>query len=156
MKNLFFYDTIIGRIGIMEEDNKIINVFFDELDNIEDAVISETSLLKEASNQLMDYFQGKRKSFDLPICYTRGTEFQKNVWKALETIPYGETRTYKEIAELIGNPKASRAVGGANNKNQIAIFIPCHRVIGSNGKLVGYAGGVDIKEKLLILEKSYR
>lgn len=82
-----------------------------------------------------------------------GTSFQRGVWKALEAIPYGETRSYREIAERIGQPKAYRAVGMANNKNPIAVFVPCHRVIGSNGKLVGYAGGLDVKEKLLGLEK---
>ena len=92
--------------------------------------------------------------FDLPLDPI-GTEFQKKVWQALKEIPFGETRSYGEIAKLIGNEKASRAVGMANNKNPIAIIIPCHRVIGANGKLVGYAGGLDLKEKLLKLEKNY-
>lgn len=86
----------------------------------------------------------------------KGTEFQKKVWKQLTYIPYGETRTYKEIAVAIGNPKASRAVGMANNKNPITIVVPCHRVVGSNGKMVGYAGGLDMKKKLLDLEKRNR
>lgn len=102
-------------------------------------------------NEIMEYLNGKRKSFDIKY-QINGTEFQKKVWKELTNIPYGETRSYKEIAIAIGNPKASRAVGMANNKNPISIVVPCHRVIGSDGKLVGYAGGLDIKKALLDLE----
>ena len=105
-------------------------------------------------NEVMEYLNGKRKSFDIKY-EINGTEFQKKVWKELTNIPYGETRTYKEIAVAVGNPKASRAVGMANNKNPIAIIVPCHRVIGSDGKLVGYAGGLDMKRALLTLEKKY-
>ena len=96
---------------------------------------------------------GKRKEFDLPLLL-KGTPFQKQVWEALLNIPFGETRSYKQIAEAIGNPKAVRAVGMANNKNPLLIVVPCHRVIGANGKLVGYAVGLDKKEFLLKLEKS--
>ena len=95
---------------------------------------------------------GRRREFQLPLA-PKGTEFQQKVWKALLDIPYGETRSYGEIARAIGNPKASRAVGMANNRNPIAIIIPCHRVIGSTGKLVGYGGGLDKKEFLLNLER---
>ena len=116
---------------------------------------NETVLLKEAIRELNEYFDGKRTSFDLQL-ELQGTEFQKKVWKALKEIPFGETRSYGEIAKIIGNEKACRAVGMANNKNPIAIIVPCHRVIGANGKLVGYAGGVDLKEKLLNLEKSLK
>ena len=101
--------------------------------------------------EVMEYLDGKRKTFDIKY-EINGTEFQKKVWKELTKIPYGETRTYKEIAVAVGNPKASRAVGMANNKNPISIVVPCHRVIGSNGKLVGYAGGLDMKKALLDLE----
>ena len=104
--------------------------------------------------EIMEYLNGKRKSFDIKY-EINGTEFQKKVWKELTNIPYGETRSYKEIAVAVGNPKASRAVGMANNKNPIAIIVPCHRVIGSDGKLVGYAGGLDMKRVLLTLEKKY-
>jgi len=120
--------------------------------SIKDMNICETELLKEASRQLAEYLDGFRKTFDLPL-NPQGTEFQKKVWNALCDIPYGEIRSYKQIAEAVGNPKASRAVGMANNRNPIMIFIPCHRVIGSNGSLVGYGGGLDMKEKLLSLEK---
>lgn len=105
-------------------------------------------------NEIMEYLNGKRKSFDINY-EINGTEFQKKVWKELTKIPYAETRTYKEIAVAIGNPKASRAVGMANNKNPISIIVPCHRVIGSDGKLVGYAGGLDMKRALLNLEKKH-
>lgn len=101
--------------------------------------------------EVMEYLDGKRKTFDIKY-EINGTEFQKKVWKEFTKIPYGETRTYKEIAVAVGNPKASRAVGMANNKNPIAIIVPCHRVIGSDGKLVGYAGGLDMKKFLLDLE----
>ena len=114
----------------------------------------KTSPLSDlAASQLKEYIQGKRKVFDLPLKIS-GTPFQEKVWRELINIPFGETRTYKDIAIAIGTPKASRAVGMANNRNKIAIIIPCHRVIGANGSLTGYAGGLDIKEKLLLLEKN--
>lgn len=106
--------------------------------------------LSESVRQLEEYFYGERQEFDLDIDL-RGTMFQKLVWSQLQLIPYGETRSYKEIAALMGVPKAVRAVGGANNQNPIPIVIPCHRVVGANGSLVGYAGGLDIKS--LLLEK---
>lgn len=99
----------------------------------------------------MEYLSGKRKAFDFAF-ELDGTDFQNKVWEELTHIPYGETRTYKEIAIAIGNPKASRAVGMANNKNPISIVVPCHRVIGFDGKLVGYAGGLDMKKALIDLE----
>lgn len=112
----------------------------------------ETQLLCEANCQLQEYFRGKRKEFDLPI-HMQGTGFQKKVWEALCQIPYGETRSYRDVAEMVGNPKAFRAVGGANNRNPIMILVPCHRVIGANGALVGYGGGLPAKEYLLGLEQ---
>ncbi len=117
-----------------------------------DAVKEETELIKKCKQQLDEFFEGKRKTFDLPLAPT-GTAFQKRVWDALREIPYGETRTYKEIAIAVDNPKGFRAVGMANNKNPIAIIVPCHRVIGTNGKLVGYAAGMEIKTWLLALEQ---
>lgn len=107
---------------------------------------------EEVKKQLQEYFSGERKAFELPFVLY-GTPFQKEVWKQLTKIPYGETRSYKEIALAIGASKAVRAIGGANNRNPIPIVIPCHRVIGSNGALVGYGGGLPIKEYLLALEK---
>ena len=108
-------------------------------------------MLLEAKRQLEEYFAGIRAGFSLPLA-PEGTAFQKAVWEQLEAIPYGETRTYGQIAAAVGNPNASRAVGGANHNNPIAIVIPCHRVIGANGKLTGYAGGIDLKEALLRIE----
>ena len=139
MKNLYLYKTGIGKITIVEEDNKIINVYFDSEDTPKDINICETNILKEAGRQLQEYFSGVRTKFELPL-NPKGTDFMKDVWSALEKIPYGETKTYGEIAKIIGRDKAYRAVGLANNRNPIPIFIPCHRVIGANGKLVGYAG----------------
>ena len=146
----YFYDTPVGRLGIAEKDGKISQVSF--FDTVKGELL-ETPLIKEAYRQLDEYFKGKRKSFDLPLLLD-GTEFQIKVWKALMTIDYGKTSSYGDVAKLIGSPKASRAVGSANNKNKIAIIIPCHRVIGSNGTLTGYAGGLEIKQYLLDLEQN--
>ncbi len=107
--------------------------------------------LKEAYRQLAEYFRGERISFSLPL-NPRGTEFQKSVWKGLTEIPFGTTMSYKELATRVGKPGGARAVGMANNKNPLPIVVPCHRVIGSNGDLVGYAPGLDVKKKLLSIE----
>ena len=109
-------------------------------------------ILLAAQKQLSEYFAGTRQRFDLPLDF-EGTEFQKSVWQALLDIPFGETRSYRDIAEQVGNIKAVRAVGAANGKNPISIIAPCHRVVGMNGKLVGFAGGLDNKKILLGLEK---
>lgn len=151
MSNAFYYETKIGKIGIVENGTAITHLYFGEIIS-EDINMIETPLLKKAKQELEEYLDGKRKTFDLPLA-PEGTEFMQKVWKALKEIPYGETCSYKDIAKSIGNIKASRAVGMANNRNPILIFIPCHRVIGANGSLVGYAGGLDIKEKLLEMEK---
>ncbi|AFS77411.1 methylated-DNA--protein-cysteinemethyltransferase Ogt [Gottschalkia acidurici 9a] len=151
MKNAFCYETMIGKIVIIENGTAITHAYLGE--DIPNGVdIIETSLLKQAKNELIEYLDGKRKKFNISL-EPNGTEFQQKVWNSLKEIPYGKTYSYKDIAENIGNVKACRAVGMANNKNPIMIFIPCHRVIGSNGKLVGYAGGLDMKEKLLQIEK---
>ncbi len=154
MKNMIYYKSPIGNLIIMEEENAIIKLCFKEQEiiNIKDIQEFETPLLKKAKKQLEEYFEGKRKKFDLAL-RLNGTSFQNKVWKALLNIPYAKTCSYKDIAKNIGNENASRAVGNANNKNPLPIFIPCHRVIGSNGKLIGYAGGLDIKIKLLELER---
>lgn len=154
MKSIFFYETSIGKVGIADNGLAITDVFFNDCVNYEGFTIEETVLIKRAFDQLQEYFAGSRQTFDLPLSDETGTEFQKSVWQALLAIPYGETRSYKQVAEFIGNPKAVRAVGMANNRNPISIFVPCHRVIGADGKLVGYGGGLDIKEKLLHLEKN--
>lgn len=151
MNNAYYYDTNIGKIGIVENGKSITHVEFMDI-GLKDINIIETTLIKEAFKQLNEYINGERKLFDLPLD-PQGTQFQMKVWKALQEIPYGATCSYKEIAEKVGNVKACRAVGMANNRNPIAIIIPCHRVIGANGKLVGYGGGLHIKERLLNMEK---
>lgn len=108
-------------------------------------------VLRETERQLNDYFGGKREQFSVPLDFS-GTDFQKRVWRALTTIPFGETRSYGQIAAQIGQPRAVRAVGAANGRNPISIIAPCHRVIGANGKLTGFAGGLEVKASLLGLE----
>ncbi|BCN31269.1 methylated-DNA--protein-cysteine methyltransferase [Anaeromicropila herbilytica] len=150
----YIYHTKIGDLLLKSREETITHILFcDENEYIEKNFEEkrETPIIQEAYQQLLEYFSGTRTKFELSIS-PEGTEFQKKVWNALRDIPYGETRSYKEIATFIGNEKASRAVGNANNKNPIPIIIPCHRVIGANGKLVGYAGGLDKKKKLLDIE----
>ena len=151
MENGFIYQTPLGKIVIMENGYAITVVMFG-VSLPEQVKVRETPLLKQANDQLHEYFIGQRKSFDLPLA-PQGTAFQQKVWKALQDIPYGTVCSYQDIARAIGNAKACRAVGGANNKNPIAIIIPCHRVIGANGSLVGYGGGLEIKRQLLELEQ---
>jgi methylated-DNA-[protein]-cysteine S-methyltransferase len=158
-----YFNPNIGLVYIREEEGFLTEVKFiskEEKNQLENynankGQISnkDTEVLKEAIKQLDEYFNGTRKSFDLPL-RPKGTLFMQSVYKALLKIPYGRTASYKDIAMAIGNEKACRAVGNANNKNPIAIIIPCHRVIGQNGKLVGYAGGLEIKQALLSLENS--
>ena len=154
MKNTFYYNTKIGEIATEENGVAITKLYFVNKNLEKEVEIKEeTWLMKKAIKEIKEYLDGKRNSFDLPLA-PEGTEFQKKGWNVLKEIPYGETRSYGEIAKIIGNEKASRAVGMANNRNPIMIMIPCHRVIGANGKLVGYAGGLDVKEKLLNMEKN--
>ncbi len=148
MKSHYAYPSPVGTLWIEAEQGYITSISYREQQQGEKA---ETPLIRQAYSQLDEYFRGERKQFDLPL-KPAGTPFQQQVWQALRKIPYGETRTYGEIAAAIGNPRACRAVGMANHCNPIAIVIPCHRVIGTNGSLTGYAGGFDIKQKLLELE----
>jgi len=152
MKSLFYYSYRICKVGIAEEDGAICRLFFGNGKTPAGFEKGETPLIKKAGAQLGEYFDGKRKIFELPLVL-HGTDFQITVWKALQDIPYGETRSYGQIALIAGNPKASRAVGMANNRNPIAIIIPCHRVIGHDGSLTGYAGGLEVKRQLLELEQ---
>lgn len=147
-----YYNSPIGVIRIKEEDGYITSVDF--VDKLEED--DESYEISRCKTQIEEYFNGKRKRFDIKIKYSIGTDFQRRVWDKLIEIKYGETASYKDMAIKIGNGKASRAVGGANNKNPLMIIVPCHRVVGSNGKLVGYAGGIDKKEYLLELEKKYK
>lgn len=149
--NICFYNTVIGKIGIAETGGSITNLYFESDALPKHATQCETPLLVEAAQQLDRYLAGKLKQFTLPLLPV-GTPFMRRVWVQLCNIPYGQTATYKEIAIKIGNEKASRAVGLANNRNPIPVFIPCHRVIGANGALTGYRGGLAIKKILLDIE----
>lgn len=146
------YSTItspIGTLSIAAENEYITDIIFG--DTVVGAEKGNAPILDVAISQLNEYFSGTRKAFALPL-HIGGTAFQNRVWNELCNIPYGETISYKQLAERIGNPKACRAVGMANNKNKLPIIIPCHRVIGANGSLTGYAYGLDVKRTLLELE----
>ncbi len=148
-----YYKTTLGTICITAVEEAVTGLYFaGKTGKKENGINYENAMTKQAYEEVVEYLAGKRKSFTVPILL-KGSTFQLKVWNALLEIPYGETRSYKEIAESVGNPKAYRAVGGANNKNNIMILIPCHRVIGRDGSLVGFGGGLEVKEKLLDLEK---
>ena len=142
-----FYDSPIGPMTLVQEGEALARLDFDVPSQPEEV----TPLLLEACRQLREYFAGERKAFALPLA-PAGTEFQKKVWAALRDIPWGETRSYGDIARAIGKPTACRAVGMANGRNPLPIFIPCHRVIGTNGSITGYSGGLEKKRFLLRLE----
>lgn len=144
------FDSVIGRIVVEDDGSFITRVY---VDNTFIGSGDNSRLFIAVKTQLEEYFCGKRREFDIPI-RLNGTEFQKAVWNALLTVPYGKTASYKDIAAMIGKPKAARAVGGANNKNPIIIIVPCHRVVGADGGLTGYACGTDIKQTLLNIEKN--
>lgn len=150
MEKIYFYHSPIGVLVLGEEDGHLTRLTYQE-EITTPHVMEKTPLLDQAERQLMEYFQGERTDFELPLI-PKGTAFQKMVWQALQEIPYGATVSYGEIAKKIGNPKGARAVGMANNKNPISIIIPCHRVVGADGKLVGYGGGLEKKILLLELE----
>ncbi|TDF36296.1 methylated-DNA--[protein]-cysteine S-methyltransferase [Alteromonadaceae bacterium M269] len=153
MTELFvdFIKTPIGLVEVKANVKGLVSIaFIDEAERIGGNNSEHTD---EAVKQLDEYFRGQRKTFSLNLD-ANGTEFQESVWKALVDVPYGETASYGEIAKRIGKPKAMRAVGAANGRNPLAIVVPCHRIIGSTGKLVGYASGVDRKTFLLDLESS--
>lgn len=145
-----YLETPIGTLRIAESEKGILSLRFD--DTASPPPEAKSLYLDDACRQLSEYFLKKRRSFELPLDL-RGSQFQKRVWSELQRIPYGETRSYGEIAENIGKPKAARAVGLANNRNPILIIIPCHRVVGKDKKLVGYAGGIERKKYLLELER---
>lgn len=147
MTDYFCYQLPIGYLTIFSKDAAIIEVKFAQTSGGK-----ENKILQEAYQQLQEYFRGERKVFNLSM-QPNGTDFQKKVWEKLTTIGFGETISYQDLADAIGNKKACRAVGNANNKNPLPIFIPCHRVVGKSGKLVGYAGGLEVKKQLLELEQ---
>lgn len=159
MQLVYMYmDSPVGALKLVAHDQALVAVMWDNEDHkrvrlaelIEDR---QHPMLLRVKKQLEEYFAGQRQQFDLPLDF-QGTDFQQQVWQALLTIPYGEKRSYKDIAVQIGNEKAVRAVGAANGRNPISIIAPCHRVIGSSGALVGFAGGLDKKKILLSLEQS--
>jgi methylated-DNA-[protein]-cysteine S-methyltransferase len=147
----------VGRLTLVASELGLVAILW-ENDNprrvpLADVVESDSHpVLLETERQLQEYFAGRRREFALPLDF-RGTEFQRRVWSALLTIPYGQTRSYAQIAQQIGCPAAVRAVGAANGRNPLSIIAPCHRVVGSNGKLTGFAGGLETKAQLLALER---
>ena len=146
-------DSPLGKLTLAEEEGKLTHLLFGA-HNL-GGQNGENDFLRTVKSQLEEYFAGRRKRFDIPVA-PRGTDFQLKVWAALQQIGYGDTASYKQIARMIGNPGACRAVGGANNKNPISIVIPCHRVVGVSGSLVGYGGGMDKKVYLLQLENRHK
>ena len=158
MQLVYMYmDSPVGALKLVAHDQALVAVMWDNEDHkrVRLAELTENlqhPMLLKVKQQLEQYFAGQRQQFNLPLDF-QGTDFQQQVWRALLTIPYGETRSYKDIALQIGNEKAVRAVGAANGRNPISIIAPCHRVIGSGGALVGFAGGLDKKQILLSLEQ---
>ncbi|MGN0800111.1 MAG: methylated-DNA--[protein]-cysteine S-methyltransferase [Christensenellales bacterium] len=146
------FETPLGSMTAIEKGGALTALSFGGTPEKNEA---PTPLLAETERQLAEYFSGERRVFSLPLA-PEGTAFQRRVWAALLEIPYGETLSYGEVARRVGNPKAARAVGMANNRNPIAIVIPCHRVVGADGSLTGYAGGLAAKERLLALEHAQR
>jgi len=149
-----FVETKIGHLGIAEEEQLLTHLFFRQSKAPEGAVEKCTPFLRKVAKEIKEYLSGKRKTFDIPL-KLYGTDFQLSVWNALLTIPYGKTRSYRDIAEQIGNAKSCRAVGMANHRNPIAIIVPCHRVIGADGSLIGFGGGLELKQQLLDLEQKF-
>ncbi|MCI5130531.1 MAG: methylated-DNA--[protein]-cysteine S-methyltransferase [Candidatus Electrothrix sp. EH2] len=148
------FDTPIGTLHLFADDSALYRISFPATKTALPEAVSAPEnhlLLNQVKQQLNAYFHGSRQRFDLPLA-VEGTAFQQAVWKCMLEIPFGETRTYGEIAAALGNPNKARAVGGAANKNPLPIVIPCHRVIGSSGRLTGFAGGLEVKRFLLALE----
>lgn len=148
--DLILFDTPLGLMGLEEEDGALVSLRLPG-QPVPRIACHETPLLSEGKRQVLEYLAGQRRVFDLPLA-PKGTEFYRSVWRALEAIPYGETRSYRDIAQAVGRLKVVRAVGQANHNNPIPIIIPCHRVVGANGSLTGYAGGLDMKKHLIRLE----
>lgn len=155
MTDSYTFNTPIGFLTIREEEKKLTKLFWEanSVQTMKNELHSD--FLYEVYTQVNEYLTGRRKQFDVPLKY-QGTQFQQSVWQELQKIPYGETRSYQEIAAVIGNEKAVRAVGQANNKNPILLIIPCHRVIHKSGDISVFACGVEVKRYLLELEKGMR
>lgn len=144
-----YIDTEIGRLYLAEENGCIVMLTSGQAPETD--TLGESPLLRQAAAEVAEYLTGKRREFTVPV-KAKGTPFQEKVWVALQRIPFGETRSYGQIAQEVGSSKGSRAVGMACNRNPILLLIPCHRVVGSTGKLVGFAAGLPVKERLLKLE----
>lgn len=153
LKYAFSFESKIANLNIYEINNKIVRIEFNEEEIDKEYQVAMTPTIKIGITEIEEYLAGDRKTFTVPVEFY-GTEFQVKVWNELLKIPYGKTKTYKEIAKSLGNEKACRAVGGANNKNPIPIIVPCHRIIGSDNSLGGYKGGLDIKKALLEIEST--
>lgn len=149
--NYAYCDTPIGTLTMLQQDDALVALQIGQTPPAADWLAGETPLFSRLRRQLGEYFAGKRQAFDLPLA-PQGTAFQRVVWAQLTQIPYGETIAYGALAAAVGKPNAARAVGGACNKNPLLILVPCHRVLGANGKLVGFAAGVSNKKFLLQLE----
>lgn len=150
---MMMLESPVGRLVVAETDGKISRLYLPN--HPVDFVSCESALLRNAARQLDEYFAGKRRQFDLPLWFD-GTPFQVAIWQKLCQIPYGQTIAYSDLAAAVGRPAACRAAGGANNRNPLPILVPCHRVIGKNGSLVGYGGGLAVKQYLLQLEADCR
>ena len=148
--DFYQFDTPFGPMALEAEGGAVTRLYLPNAP-IPRIASRETALLALAREQLAEYFAGQRTAFDLPLA-PQGTPFQKRVWAALEAIPYGQTRSYRDIAREVDSPRGFRAVGMANNRNPIPILLPCHRVVGADGSLTGYAGGLALKQALLSLE----
>ncbi|WP_040161341.1 methylated-DNA--[protein]-cysteine S-methyltransferase [Nigerium massiliense] len=151
------HDTTVGPLILVGDDTRLRAVWFGEPHSGQDVGEERCredapGVLQEAARQLEEYLRGERQTFDLPLAL-EGTEFQRQVWERLRAIPYGQTRSYGEIAAEIGKPRAAQAVGAANGHNPLSIVVPCHRVIGSDGAITGYAGGIERKQALLDMER---
>jgi len=152
--NYQFLNSPIGKLRLVSDGKHMIAIEFEGMyGDLKDDREVDDPVLKSCASQLQEFFSGKRTRFNLPMA-PQGTEFQRSVWTALEKIPHGKLRSYADIAQAIGKPKAVRAVGAANGRNPLPIVVPCHRVVGSDGSLTGFAGGLDIKRQLLLLEDS--
>jgi methylated-DNA-[protein]-cysteine S-methyltransferase len=150
-------ESPVGKLQLIASDKALVAILWEndkpQRVRLDDVVANDQHpVLVETERQLKEYFAGKRKKFSVALDM-RGTRFQKDVWEALLAIPFGETRSYAQLAKQLGNPHATRAVGAANGRNPVSIIVPCHRVIGSSGKLTGFAGGLEVKAHLLNLEK---
>lgn len=147
----FSFESPVGNLNLESTDNTILRLSFNGKKPCDPGVTAQPEIIRKAVQQLKEYFNGRRKDFSLPLA-PEGTDFQMEVWKQLQEIPYGSTTTYSQLSEKLGNPKAIRAIGRANGQNPIPIIIPCHRVVGANNELTGYSGGIERKRKLLQLE----